>query len=541
MILPLLFALGGQALGTTLAGSAAGAIGTGLAAAAGSGLGNAVGQLIQTGEVDPRQALLSAAGAGVATGFAPATGAAAGAPGGLPDVAQAAYPGQFAMADPGITAITNPSGIAAAAPAGGNVWSTMGDAAKGLGNAYLNGSPASIIGGGMQMMAADNPGWRADEQEGNFHREQDRLTKAFERTYAGILTDKGIPQSAWGNYGFGPGLYQKPKGFQTGGVHTKAPMPKQEEEFTTPWMAWDELYGDKRPFWPSRIIAAEIDERNKVRPSGGGIASSMEGKISRDRQEYLRNQLFNADMMNTIQDSIVRSAALPPREIETAFKMVVGRDPKPGEVQSIKNTGGPGLWSELREIQRMDKVRPFVEYQPDPNASMIENNLGAVQNYTRQRGYATGGVVEENLGLGLAQTSGQVEGDMRSKEMQKIFDLLVVALMGELPEQEAQAIIELATQTLGPDTVEEVRAQLAAGNGPTVVGGEPSLEDNVVAQDAQTGQPIKLASGEAILPTGMVEAAGGGLAGAQNIVQAAAQNMPQLQPHAAEFSRSAHT
>jgi hypothetical protein len=189
-------------------------------------------------------------------------------------------------------------------------------------------------------------------------------------------------------------------------------------------------------------------------------------------------------------------------------------------------------------------------------------NGGDPYGYFKARGYADGGALDPAqpspaptpIGIGMdhminqEQQSQQMQGHMQT--MQDLFDAVILAITGKLNPEESQTVLQMVMQKLGPQQgqqfIESVKQAVAGKGGQggqqdgRVVAGQPSDKDNVMAQDADTGEPIKLASGEAILPASMVHAAGGGIAGARNIVNAASRTMPNIRPHAQQFMRAAH-
>lgn len=176
-------------------------------------------------------------------------------------------------------------------------------------------------------------------------------------------------------------------------------------------------------------------------------------------------------------------------------------------------------------------------------------NGGSPYDWFRSKGFEDGGVNMSGIALPVeaqAAASPQKQ-EIAKNQTQELFDIAILVLSGKLSKEEAEQAMNLINQSLGPEQAQaflEAVADMLNGykkeKGGRVVDGQPSANDNVMAKDANTGQPIKLASGEAILPAPMVEAAGGGIAGANNIVNAAARGLPQIQPHAMDFARQAH-
>jgi hypothetical protein len=186
----------------------------------------------------------------------------------------------------------------------------------------------------------------------------------------------------------------------------------------------------------------------------------------------------------------------------------------------------------------------------DVRAFMTSSGVGPYPSIlSRGKGFAEGGAVSP-VGLGLHATVNDMQQQGRDEEAinqtQEMFDVAVMLVTGKLDKMQSQKAFAMLVQALGEQGAQQYLQQVqqavseSGGEDGRVVGGAPSAQDNVVAQDAQTGEPIKLASGEAILPTPMVEAAGGGLQGAKNIVEAAANNLPEIQSHARRFGQRAH-
>lgn len=163
------------------------------------------------------------------------------------------------------------------------------------------------------------------------------------------------------------------------------------------------------------------------------------------------------------------------------------------------------------------------------------------------RGYAEGGATPVGLGLasGISDFQGQRQQEVASQETRKMFDIAVMLVTGKLDPEDQQTAFQILSDAMGQEQamqyLQQVKQSIGNSGSPKVVAGQPSEQDNVMAQDASTGEPIKLASGEGILPTGMVEAAGGGLKGVKNIVGAAAQGLPQIRDRAKRFMSEAHT
>lgn len=186
----------------------------------------------------------------------------------------------------------------------------------------------------------------------------------------------------------------------------------------------------------------------------------------------------------------------------------------------------------------------------DVRAYMTSAGVGPYPGAVR-RGYAEGGAVTP-VGLGLAATvddmQKQQESEMQNEQAmsqtQEMFDIAVMLVTGKLSPDESQKAYAMLQKALGPQGAQQYLQQVqeavsGGGEQPRLVDGQPSARDNVMAQDANTGEPIKLASGEGILPSPMVEAAGGGLHGIKNIVKAASQGLPQIRDHAMRFERNA--
>ncbi|OYW72916.1 MAG: hypothetical protein B7Z37_23470, partial [Verrucomicrobia bacterium 12-59-8] len=167
-----------------------------------------------------------------------------------------------------------------------------------------------------------------------------------------------------------------------------------------------------------------------------------------------------------------------------------------------------------------------------------------------RRGYAEGGAVTP-VGLGLVATVDDMQKQQQAgmqneramSQTQEMFDIAVMLVTGKLNQQESQKAYAMLQKALGPEGaqqyLQQVQEAVSGGEDPKLVDGQPSARDNVMAQDAQTGEPIKLASGEGILPSPMVQAAGGGLRGIKNIVKAASQGLPQIRDHAMRFDQMA--
>lgn len=510
--------------GGALAGAGASAMTAGLAAAAGAGLGNAAGQLIETGEVDPKKALLAGAGAGLSSGFA---GAMPTPPGG--DAALAAYPDMVAQ------------GAGQAGQAGFLDQAMQG--AGQLGNQYFNNGLGMVP--AMMQFSAGTPSekWLQDEARNAESADANSQKDAYVNKYLiPTLQKAGIPRENWSRYGFG-------YGYQDGGVN----LPPTDE------LAWEEAYPGKA-FSPANMVM--MGERKKGSPKQQ-IQGAMGNYMPADRQAQLEDMLFGANFEQKLQQSFLNpDTKLLPGDYQAAFRYVTGRAPSQEELAQLQKSTTQGgrmdAWSFMKQAQRKDEVQRMLNSNPDVPGLPAGDRLGAVAPYIKEQraaidarqnmsgkaksGYADGGVTGANLGLAVPDAGMQIGAQQQSREMQKLFDMLVIALSGELPPDQAQMVIQLATQVLGPEAVAEAQRAVTGqqGGDGRVVAGQPSPTDNVMAQDANTGEPIKLASGEAILPTPMVEAAGGGLAGAKAIVGAAAQNMPQLQPHADRFMRAAH-
>lgn len=210
------------------------------------------------------------------------------------------------------------------------------------------------------------------------------------------------------------------------------------------------------------------------------------------------------------------------------------------------------MWDEAAYKRQM--------HEADNNAFRYSNTAAApgrgatpadVQAWMRSaginRGYAEGGATPVGLGLanGVAEIQGQNQQEAASNQTRKMFDIAAMLVMGKLDAADQQKAFQILADAMGEQQamqyLQQVKESIGKSGGPKVVAGKPSEQDNVMAQDAHTGEPIKLASGEGILPTGMVEAAGGGLDGVKNIVGAAAKGLPQLQDHASRFMSEAHS
>lgn len=169
----------------------------------------------------------------------------------------------------------------------------------------------------------------------------------------------------------------------------------------------------------------------------------------------------------------------------------------------------------------------------------------APQGRTSVRGYAEGGVVPTGIGLNamIDDAGKQQQQEFAQKQTQEMFDIAIMMVTGKLNKEEQAKAMQIMVDAMGEQKAMQYLqavAESVKGQSGRVVAGQPSESDNVLAQDAQTGELIKLASGEGILPTGMVQAAGGGLAGMKNIVAAASKNLPEIRQPAKRFMQEAH-
>lgn len=420
MVLPLLFALGGQMLaasaGATVLGSAA--VAGGLAAAA----GNVVGQSIQNGgvrDIDWGSAALSGVGAGLSAG------------------APALAPGAASTTDV----------AAATAAQGGKMISGIGSGAAGTG------------------MAAK--GLEAASQSG--------------KLASGIAA--AVPASA-------PAA---------GGT------------------AWFDKMID-----PDNLMKAGGQMIDGYGNNMAAMGAAAMGGLTPPVPKYDKNSGAKADQQE-LQDryNAYLNDAIAHEANNNAFRYPAGTD-----VRQYMNSAG---------------VRPY--YGPQGGLASV---MPTPRTRTSVRGYADGGVVPTGIGLNamMDDVQKQEQQQFAQEQTQEMFDIAIMIVTNKLNPQEQQKAMQIMVDAMGEQQamqyLQAVSESIKGGKG-KVVAGRPSESDNVMAQDAQTGEPIKLASGEGILPTRMVEAAGGGLNGMKNIVAAASKNLPEIRQPAMRFMQEAHT
>lgn len=300
--------------------------------------------------------------------------------------------------------------------------------------------------------------------------------------------------------------------------------------------------------------------------ASGGLKTAAEtaaqtGTNAAAQTGDVMTKMFNPDtMMNTatnmgsqyMANPLAAAAGLMGNAPPT-FKPKDTNDAKQKQLQSDWNSAISGAIDHeaTNNFGRYSGVTDGRQPTPDDvRAYMTSAGVGPYPSVVR-RGYADGGAVTP-VGLGLSATvddmqkQGQAEqqNEQAMSQTQEMFDIAVMLVTGKLSPDESQKAYAMLQQALGPEGaqqyLQQVQEAVSSGGSPKVVAGQPSARDNVMAQDSQTGEPIKLASGEGILPTPMVEAAGGGLHGVKNIVNAASQRLPQLRDHAMRFANSAH-
>jgi hypothetical protein len=426
MVLPLLFALGGQMLaasaGATVLGSAA--VAGGLAAAA----GNVVGQSIQNGgvrDIDWGSAALSGVGAGLSAGVP------GGAPAPSPGIAGAAKNAALETAKnvPSVAAAAA-TPAAAATDVAANVATQGGKLASGIASAVPAATPAA--GGAPWFDKMINP---------------DNLMKA-----GGQMVD-------------GYGKNMAAMGAAAMGGMT-SPVPKYDKN-----------------------SGSEADQQ----------------ELQDRYNEYLTNAI-NHEANNN------------------AFRYPAGTD-----VRQYMNSAG---------------VRPY--YGPPGGITSVLPTPRTPRSRTSVRGYADGGAVPTGIGLNamMDDVQKQEQQQFAQEQTQEMFDIAIMIVTNKLNPQEQQKAMQIMVDAMGEQQAMQYLqavAESVKGSKGKVVAGQPSEQDNVMAQDAQTGEPIKLASGEGILPTSMVQAAGGGLDGMKNIVAAASKNLPEIRQPAMRFMQEAHT
>lgn len=197
--------------------------------------------------------------------------------------------------------------------------------------------------------------------------------------------------------------------------------------------------------------------------------------------------------------------------------------------------------TDVRQYMNSAGVRPY--YGPPGG---ITSALPTPRSRTSVRGYADGGAVPTGIGLNamMDDVQKQEQQQFAQDQTQEMFDIAIMLVTNKLNPQEQQKAMQIMVDAMGEQQAMQYLqavAESVKGSKGKVVAGRPSEQDNVMAQDAQTGEPIKLASGEGILPTNMVQAAGGGLAGMKNIVAAASKNLPEIRQPAMRFMQEAHT
>lgn len=509
MVLPLLFALGGQFLA---ANAGAGALMTGLAAAG----GNAMGQLIQNKEINLRDAALAGIGGGISAGVG-------GAASGVKDAAAAAYPGMTQVA-PGALQ----SGIGQFAP------QHMMQTATQMGAGYLNNGMAGAA-ATMAQMSANTPKMFKDKGGGS-KAEQEKLKAMWGREMSTAMAHEAGNNSRW--YSGDPYDWFRSKGFAKGGIMPLAGMlgggiAGQMYE------SWKDDQARKAfnamPEWAQKSHKGFED--GGVVPSGIGlpVAAAQAGAPGREALAKDQTQeLFDIAIL-------ALSGKLPPQEQQDALNV-------------IEQALGP------------QQAKAFLDSVQDMLSGYADQKGGFQKEAVP--GYARGGV-KRAMGKPAKTFAGlpmERAGIAAHQDVNMLKNLVIQMSMGNLNASQYQSGLqtlinafgsERATQDFVNATMAEFNAngekqfnsdklfsdQVDAGSkdAPYVIAGAPSDVDNVMARDSQTGEPVKLASGEAILPAAMVEAAGGGIAGAYNIVNAAAKGLPHLKPHAMEFARSAHT
>ena len=197
--------------------------------------------------------------------------------------------------------------------------------------------------------------------------------------------------------------------------------------------------------------------------------------------------------------------------------------------------------TDVRQYMNSAGVRPY--YGPQ---SGLPSAMPTMGRRTSVRGYADGGAVPTGIGLNamMDDVQKQEQQQFAQDQTQEMFDIAIMIVTNKLNPQEQQKAMQIMVDAMGEQQAMQYLqavAESVKGSKGKVVAGQPSETDNVMAQDAQTGEPIKLASGEGILPTNMVQAAGGGLAGMKNIVAAASKNLPEIRQPAMRFMQEAHT
>lgn len=556
--LPLLFSLGGQFLA---ANAGAGLLGTALAAGAGNALGQAAaGQkvsLLQAGLAGLGSGMAGVGGATDAASKAAEVAKAAGGAGGIADAAANAAPGVVPGFGDAAAAAANPTaGIAAkqaaetaravqaakeatqgaqaaaAAPGvsgpwdnparwtGDNMMNTAGDMWKGY-----TGNMTAMALAGASGFAEGKPGKDNSEADRKKHIDQynqysqQQIANEAARNagrYAPISTGPAPSSQFVSDYLMKSGLGNYPGG---------TPMPQPT----------------KYPGYSSGGIRQSIFNPAPQLTPEGGLRDAAIARMNLAREAAIKQE----------QE---RNASLYPQNDVRGYMAARGVAPAP---QNMGLGGAPGMGGGTEGPGGGGSMAgggigwqgPQVGPGPSPGMGV-------------RGGFAEGGTMEMGpapTGIGLRgavadmnqQGQAQQNQEQAMDQTQKMFDIAYMIVSGKLTGELQQKAIGILTEALGSEDkvmeyLQQVKQSISGGDqdgdeSGRIVAGRPSNKDNVMAKDASTGEPIKLASGEAILPSSMVQAAGGGLAGAKNIVGAAAQGLPQIQKHASRFMSQAHT